>query len=35
MQTLAEKVTSPVADSLEVQLDYVGQVLKELDKRVT
>lgn len=31
----AEKITSPVADSLEVQLDYVGQVLEELDKRIT
>jgi PncC family amidohydrolase len=31
----AEKITSPVVDSLEVQVDYVNQVLEELDKRIT
>lgn len=32
---LIEKITSPAKDSLEVQLDYAGQVLEELDKRIT
>jgi len=31
---VAEKITSPVKDSLEVQIDYVNQVLEELDKHI-
>jgi len=30
-----ERITCPVMDSLEVQVDYVNQVLEELDKRIT
>ena len=32
---VTEKITSPVKDSLEVQVDYVDQVLEELHKQIT
>lgn len=31
----AERITCPVMDSMEVQVDYVNQVLEELDKQIT
>jgi len=31
----AEKITTHLTDSLEVQINYVNQVLEELDKRIT
>jgi nicotinamide mononucleotide (NMN) deamidase PncC len=31
----AKKIASPIMDSMEVQFDYVGQLLEELDKQIT